>query len=263
MKINGVVRSTITVSIGNGKTKTVKVKVIYGGHTRVYTFVVKRDKSTNNDLLSITATAGAFNIPFDPSVANYTLNLDEFTFKVNISAAKLSPLSTLRIGGRIITSKTYTVDQGKTVNAIISVRSQSGTTKEYTVAISRAAIEYTDQVKTLIDFAKINLGKPYVRGGKGPNSFDCSGFVYYCLNSSGIQVNYMTSGVWPTSKWTTIKSISEMLPGDILCFKGHVGIYLGDGMMIDAVPSAGGVRIGSCTSQYWTSVFICGKRLVV
>jgi len=116
--------------------------------------------------------------------------------------------------------KLYAIGQGKSVNAIISVRAQSGTTKKYTVAISRAAATSTAKVSDLIAFAKTNLGKPYVRGGKGPNSFDCSGFVYYCLKSIGVQINYMTSAVWPTSKWTTIASISDMLPGDILCFKG-------------------------------------------
>jgi cell wall-associated NlpC family hydrolase len=262
MMINGVITSSVPVSIENGKTKTEKVKVIYAGHARVYTFVVKRAKSTNDDLASLTASAGTFNVPFDPSVTNYTLNLDEFTFKVCISASKLSPLSTLRIDGRQITSKTYSLKQGESVTSTLSMRSQTGATKPYTVVISRAENTYPDKVSALIGFAKTNLGKPYTRGGKGPDSFDCSGFVYYCLKSIGTQINYMTSAVWPTSSWTTIASIGDMLPGDILCFQGHVGIYLGSGMMINASSSAGCVRISSCVSPYWISNFICGKRVL-
>ena len=48
----------------------------------------------------------------------------------------------------------------------------------------------------LIEFAQTKLGCDYSLGAKGPNSFDCSGFVYYCLNQIGYKINYMTSSTW-------------------------------------------------------------------
>lgn len=94
-----------------------------------------------------------------------------------------------------------------------------------------------NQIEAMIAVALEQVGKPYSRGGKGPDKFDCSGFVYYALNQSGYSIDYMTSASWAKSDFTTINSIDEMKRGDIICLRGHVGIYLGDGIMVDASSS--------------------------
>lgn len=118
-------------------------------------------------------------------------------------------------------------------------------------------------VDKLIEIAKSKLGCNYTRAGKGPNEFDCSGFVYYCLNTAGHQIGYMTSKGWANCSLPKVTSMSEMARGDIICFRGHVGIYMGDGQMIDAGSSDDQVRI--CTnimsSSYWTRNFICARRV--
>ena len=115
----------------------------------------------------------------------------------------------------------------------------------------------------LIDFALTQLGKPYVLGGKGPDYFDCSGFVYYCLNSIGFEIRYMTSTTWRSADFTTIDNMEDIRKGDILCFDGHVGIYMGDGMMVDASSSNGMIvtRSNIFASSYWTNNFMCAKRV--
>lgn len=115
----------------------------------------------------------------------------------------------------------------------------------------------------LIDFALTQLGKPYVRGGKGPKTFDCSGFVYYCLNKVGHKINYMTSTAWRSANYPTIKSFKDVKKGDILCFNGHVGIYMGNGKMVDASSSNGKIvtRSNIFSSSYWTKNFRCAKRV--
>jgi cell wall-associated NlpC family hydrolase len=254
------------ITVVKGRSVNVRITVTtqsVPSKSRTYIIKVIRAKSTVNDLASLTTSAGALEPAFDPAVLQYNLNLDEYTFKVKLSAAKLDPLSTLRMDGRRTTGRTYTLAQGETQTAVISVRSQAGATKTYTVCITRATGTITDKAAALIEFAKTNLGKPYVSGGKGPDCFDCSGFVYYCLNSTGLKINYMTSHVWPSSAWTNVASPGEMKPGDILCFKGHVAIYLGDNKMIDASSSHGGIRITGCVSPYWTTSFICAKRVFI
>jgi cell wall-associated NlpC family hydrolase len=122
-----------------------------------------------------------------------------------------------------------------------------------------------DQTKAdaLIAFAKTLLGKRYVRGGKGPNTFDCSGFVYYCLNQTGTKIGYMTSTNWANSSLPKVTSMNNLQPGDILCFSPHhVGIYIGNGQMIDASSSNGEVVQRTCTSSYWKSHFICARRVI-
>ena len=119
-------------------------------------------------------------------------------------------------------------------------------------------------VGTFLDIARSKLGSRYVRGAKGPSSFDCSGFVYWCLNQAGVSQGYMTSASWQkTTKYQRISKMSSLEPGDIVSFRGHVGIYLGGGQMIDASSGQGKVRItGSIqSSAYWTRHFVAGFRV--
>jgi len=115
----------------------------------------------------------------------------------------------------------------------------------------------------LIAYAKTLLGKKYVRGGKGPDVFDCSGFVYYCLNRVGYKIRYMTSYGWSQSSLPRVDKMSDMKKGDIICFNGHVGIYMGNGGMIDASSSNGAIvtRSNIFSSSYWTRNFICARRV--
>lgn len=115
-------------------------------------------------------------------------------------------------------------------------------------------------VSAFLDAAYAQVGKPYVSGGKGPDSFDCSGFVYYALNQSGNGIGYMTSGGWAGSGYATVNSMSDLQAGDIICFSGHVAIYAGGGTMIDASSSKGQVVVRDCTGSWSRNNFICGKR---
>ena len=121
----------------------------------------------------------------------------------------------------------------------------------------------SDKADKLIKFAKTLLGKEYTRGGKGPNDFDCSGYVYYCLNKSDVKsIGYMTSGRWAKSSYPRIDKIGNLKKGDIICFKGHVGIYMGGGKMIHASSSADKVVIGNAFSSWSKRNFICGRRVL-
>lgn len=117
-------------------------------------------------------------------------------------------------------------------------------------------------IDSFISVAESKIGKKYVRGAKGPNSFDCSGFVYWCLNQVGVKQGYMTSAGWKnSSKYTKIGSLGEMQRGDIIVFKGHVAIYAGGGVMIDASSSNGKVVKRSSTGSWCQRQFICAFRV--
>ncbi len=114
---------------------------------------------------------------------------------------------------------------------------------------------------TLISIASSKLGKPYVYGAKGPNSFDCSGFVYWCLNQAGVKQSYLTSSGWRNvGKYTKITSFDSLKPGDIIVVRGHVGIVANGGTVIDASSSNGKV-VHRALSSWWRSNFICGWRI--
>lgn len=116
-------------------------------------------------------------------------------------------------------------------------------------------------VSSLISVAKSKLGKPYVYGAKEPNSFDCSGFVYWCLNQIGVKQSYLTSSGWRNvGKYKRISSFSNIKAGDIVVVRGHVGIAAGNGMVIDASSSSGKIVYRELGS-WWSSNFIVAWRI--
>ncbi len=117
-------------------------------------------------------------------------------------------------------------------------------------------------VNRFINIAMSKLGCRYILGAKGPNQFDCSGFVYWCLNQAGINQGYMTSYYWQrTTRYKRINSMSELRRGDVISYKGHVAICAGNGYMIDASSRNGKVVYRSYQSSYWYTHFVCGYRI--
>src|SRR5699024_7798018 len=88
----------------------------------------------------------------------------------------------------------------------------------------------------VIGIAKQYIGTPYVYGGSTPAGFDCSGFTQYVFGKAGKSLPRVT-----TAQQAAVTPVSNPQPGDLVFFGSpsyHVGIYLGNGMMIDS-PSSG------------------------
>ncbi len=113
---------------------------------------------------------------------------------------------------------------------------------------------------SLISIASSKIGSPYVWGAKGPNSFDCSGVVYWCLNQAGVGTSYMTSSGWRNPGRFKKVSMGELQAGDIVVVRGHVGIYAGGGSVIDASSSNGRV-VHRSLSGWWANNFITAWRI--
>lgn len=113
----------------------------------------------------------------------------------------------------------------------------------------------------LLSVAKSKLGCPYVWGAKGPNAFDCSGFVYWCLNQVGVRQSYITSSGWRNvGKYTKISNYNNLQAGDIIVVSGHVGIVAEGGTVVDASSSSAGV-VHRSLGSWWQRNFICGWRI--
>lgn len=90
------------------------------------------------------------------------------------------------------------------------------------------------KVDKVLAFAKAQLGKPYVWGASGPNSYDCSGFTQGAWKAAGVSLPRTT---FDQVEVGTKVAKSQMRPGDLIFFYediSHVGIYVGDGQMIHA-----------------------------
>lgn len=95
----------------------------------------------------------------------------------------------------------------------------------------------------LIAYALTFVGKPYVWGGVDPNKgADCSGYIQYVYAHFGITIPRTS---WLQRNAGKAVSLDKATPGDILCYEGHVALYMGDGMMVHAKGKAYGIVIDS------------------
>lgn len=86
--------------------------------------------------------------------------------------------------------------------------------------------------------ALAHLGVPYVWGGETPSGWDCSGYTTWVLGQAGVtglpSAVHTTAGQFLVWRGATTVPKAQRAPGDLVCYGGHVGIYVGDGKMANA-----------------------------
>lgn len=135
------------------------------------------------------------------------------------------------------------------------------------------AIHAAKNASEVIAAAKAVKGKPYVGGREGPDSFDCSGLVYWCLHRAGSTIGrYNAQGYSAVARWKVVCedkfNWNKLLPGDLLFFHvptrnkeiGHVAIYIGHHTVIDASSSNGMVVERKCDTPWFVKNFRLARR---
>jgi cell wall-associated NlpC family hydrolase len=136
--------------------------------------------------------------------------------------------------------------------ATVEAAEVGGSTSSGTVTTT--PVTYTGSTATqagqAVAFAFAQLGKPYVYGATGPDSYDCSGLVQAAWADAGVSIPRTTYEQWAALPHIPL---SELQPGDLILYNGesHVAIYVGNGNIIDA-PHTGAVveEIPESTSWY-------------
>ena len=124
--------------------------------------------------------------------------------------------------------------------------------------------EISSKGQAVVELAKKYLGTPYVYGGSSPSGFDCSGFVYFIYKNMGVTLNRVAADQMTNGTWVPKNALQ---PGDIVGFANssgyinHVGIYVGNGMMIHAPQTGDVVRYESIVNGNYSMRLTCGRRI--
>jgi len=205
---------------------------------------------------------------------------DNGTNEVEVTRTVTKKILTVTLGngdlGTVIANYGLSDDQWERYELLMKTKGN----RSYLFAddIYANAGEYTDydipgealtdeRFANMIHEAEKYLGYPYVWGGSSPStSFDCSGFVSYVINHCGNGWNYGRLTADGLKSICSIIPKSEAEPGDLIFFQGtyntsgasHVGIYVGNGMMIHC---GNPIQYTSIETSYWQSHFYCFGRL--
>ena len=155
-----------------------------------------------------------------------------------------------------------TATQRQQVAAQQAAANQAAATKTNT---SRSAVRTTVAVGpggsaraiTALNFALSQVGKSYVRGGTGPNSYDCSGLTMTAFAQAGIGLPRTSQAQFAVGAPV---GLSDLAPGDLVFYYSgisHVGIYIGNGMIVHAANPRSGVQTAPVTSM----PFMGGRRV--
>jgi peptidoglycan DL-endopeptidase CwlO len=126
-----------------------------------------------------------------------------------------------------------------------------------------ATIRRMQNVEKFIAIVKSKLGCKYVAATRGPDEFDCTGFVYWCLTQAGVKDALMsnTEGWAAWDRYPRIHGIGNIMRGDILVQPGHVSVYVGGNKNISALGSEWGVCYTDNIRTRFATSLVCATRI--
>jgi len=148
------------------------------------------------------------------------------------------------------------VETERPANALPSVKPRSIGTPVLT-SKQRRALKANYLRTTVLKVARKQIGDPYIAGRSGPDGFDCSGLTSYVYAKA-------VGKKLPRTSWQQYRAAKKIArkdaqPGDLVFFfeRGahHVGVYIGNGKMIDAPQRGTRVRVSPITGSWWSRSF--------
>ena len=135
-------------------------------------------------------------------------------------------------------------------------QAQKSEANQATIDVARntaAASQGSEMGKSVINYATQFVGNPYVNVGSSlTNGTDCSGFVMSVYANFGVSLPHSSSAL--RSQGYDVGGLANAQPGDIVCYSGHVGLYVGNGQIVHASTSRTGIIVSSATYRNVLSV---------
>ncbi len=133
--------------------------------------------------------------------------------------------------------------QAQAAQAQAQAESQAASRSSDRASISVPTAPASATGQALADYALQFQGYPYVAGGNTPSGWDCSGFIQWVFAQFGVSLPHYSGA--QMSVGTAVGSIAEAAPGDIIVNTQHAAIYIGNGMVINALNPAQGTQVTS------------------
>jgi cell wall-associated NlpC family hydrolase len=145
---------------------------------------------------------------------------------------------------------------GTAIEAV--ARASAAEARQRAAAARKAQVAKVQQVRTrIVQVARKQVGDRYSAGSSGPSAFDCSGLTRYVYKVvTGKELPHQSR-----AQYAKVKKVSrkDAKPGDLVFFFGggahHVGIYIGNGKMVDAAGYGKGVRVSPISGSWWSRTY--------
>jgi len=235
-----------------------RMRAMYMGGSSSFIEVILASNGINDFISRVEAIKTIVN--FDQNVINdFKANEAEINLKEVTLDTKHKKLLSLSVDNKkkLATLTKQKIDQSVLVTQLNAEENQYDaqmvTGKDATarqVALEKIAYEDIFSSNPVLAYASDFLGIPYVWGGTSPEGFDCSGFTQYVFEHFGVDLPRVSEDQQNVG---TIVSRANLQPGDLVFFgtpAHHVGIYVGDGNMINAPHTGAVVRVQALSSDF-------------
>ena len=274
--------ATVSFANSNEGTVTADALNVRSGPSTSYSITTKIYKGnkveileTSNGWHKIKTSNGTIGWVSGSYISVSSGSTSQTSYKATVNATSLNVRSGAGTSYSVITklSKGTVVDVIESAsNGWKKIKTSNGTTGwvsgDYlTKGVVENSTSSTNKVQAVLDLAEKQLGKPYVWGAEGPNSFDCSGLIYYVYkNAAGITLPRTSAAQYSAG---VAVSKSNLKAGDLIFSSTdgtgnitHVAIYVGNGKMIHAPRSGKNVEKVDMNTNYWNKAYVGARRVL-
>ncbi len=226
--------STILRSAGETSVKASAVLAASGGLVATFSLPAQANPSEAAAATGVTASSVASAAPAEPVALSLAPAI--------VAPEPASPVAGEAIGVAGLKAVAKPKPAPRPAPAEEAVRERTSTSSTTTVSrTTTRSAPVAQSSSEVVNIARTLLGIPYVYGGETPAGFDCSGFTQYVFGKAGVSIPRTAS-----AQQSAATPVSDPQPGDLVFYgypAWHVGIYTGNGMMIDSP------REGKSTSE--------------
>jgi cell wall-associated NlpC family hydrolase len=198
-------------------------------------------------------TMSAFNSMQASQYSSYLTQAKALSIRQDATSAQLAKVASLEQQAaqdkatiaRELSAAKGLLDKMKTAERNRLLEASRGST----VRVSTSAVPASGRAATAVAFAMAQVGKPYVYGAAGPSAYDCSGLTMAAWGAAGVGLPHSSSAQYG---YGTHISPSQLQPGDLVFYYSpisHVGMYIGNGMIVNAENPSAGIRVAPLYSM--------------